>query len=297
MAGNHEASSHLWELYYGGWVAPNIYYMGAANVVRLGPLRIAGMSGIWKGHDYRRPHHERLPFGQDDVKTFYHVRELDVRKLLQLRTQVDIGISHDWPRAVERHGDQDHLFRMKPFFKQESLDGTLGNPAAQYVMDRLRPPYWFSAHMHVKFSAVRKYDSAPAAEPAAAEPASSSAGGPVESIAAAAAAPQTNNNPDEISLDLDDEAEDAAAQPPTEDAAGSSSSKAETPSGIEGVSAEVLAQLPASFARPQAQAHKERTVPGQPVPPTINQHRGTLPGARQVPPRPEVPAALRGPAV
>ena len=95
IAGNHEAASYLWELYYGGWVAPNIYYLGAANIVRLGPLRIAGLSGIWKGHDYRRPHHERLPFSSDNVKSFYHVREVDVRKLLQVRTQVDIGLSHD----------------------------------------------------------------------------------------------------------------------------------------------------------------------------------------------------------
>ncbi|KAK3903880.1 lariat debranching enzyme, C-terminal domain-containing protein [Staphylotrichum tortipilum] len=148
VAGNHEASSHLWELYYGGWVAPNIYYMGAANVLRLGPLRIAGMSGIWKGFDYRKPHHERLPFSADDVKSFYHVREVDVRKLLQLRTQVDVGISHDWPRAIENHGNAKRLWQMKPDFERESHAGTLGSPAAEWVMDRLRPPYWYSAHMH-----------------------------------------------------------------------------------------------------------------------------------------------------
>ena len=117
IAGNHEASSHLWELYYGGWVAPNIYYLGAANVLRFGPLRIAGMSGIWKGHDYRKPHHERLPFNSDDVKSFYHVREVDVRKLLLIQTQVDVGLSHDWPRAIEKHGDSERLFKKKPDFR------------------------------------------------------------------------------------------------------------------------------------------------------------------------------------
>src|SRR4051812_22872000 len=76
VGGNHEASNYLWELYYGGWVAQNIFYMGAANVIRVGPLRIAGMSGIWKGYDYKKPHHERLPYNSDDVKTIYHVREI-----------------------------------------------------------------------------------------------------------------------------------------------------------------------------------------------------------------------------
>lgn len=28
IGGNHEASNHLQELCYGGWAAPNIYYLG-----------------------------------------------------------------------------------------------------------------------------------------------------------------------------------------------------------------------------------------------------------------------------
>jgi lariat debranching enzyme len=126
VGGNHEASNHLWELYYGGWVAPNIYYLGAANVVRLGPLRIAGLSGIWKGYNYNKPHHERLPFNQDDVKSTYHVRELDVRKLLQIGTQVDVGISHDWPRGVEWKGNWQKLFAIKDLFEADARAGTLG---------------------------------------------------------------------------------------------------------------------------------------------------------------------------
>ncbi|MCJ1237148.1 hypothetical protein MMC14_005133 [Varicellaria rhodocarpa] len=157
VGGNHEASNYLFELYYGGWVAPNIYYLGAANVVRFGPLRIASLSGIWKGYNYNKPHFERLPYGQDDIKSIYHVREYDVRKLLQLRTQVDIGISHDWPRGVEWMGDWKALFLKKDLFEADARAGTLGSLAAKYVMDRLRPPHWFSAHLHCKFPAIVDY--------------------------------------------------------------------------------------------------------------------------------------------
>lgn len=31
IGGNHEASNHLQELPYGGWVAPNIYYLGRSS--------------------------------------------------------------------------------------------------------------------------------------------------------------------------------------------------------------------------------------------------------------------------
>lgn len=154
VGGNHEASNYLFELYYGGWVAPNIYYMGAANVLRLGPLRIAGMSGIWKGYSYRKPHHERLPYNESDMRSIYHVRELDVRKLLQIRSQVDIGISHDWPKGIEWKGDWKQLFRFKKHLEEDARNKQLGSVAAQQVLTWLRPKWWFSAHLHCKYAAV-----------------------------------------------------------------------------------------------------------------------------------------------
>lgn len=261
IGGNHEASSHLWELYYGGWVAPNIYYLGAANVIRFGPLRIAALSGIWSGHDYRKPHLERLPFTYSDVKSFYHVREYDVRKLLQIKTQVDIGLSHDWPRGIENHGNSNALFKKKPFFKQESLDGTLGSVAADYVLNRLRPPYWFSAHMHVKFAALKQFvtDSNVATTVAAVQ---------------APEMPASTGNPDEIDLDMDDEDDDndvgnaqgddsTVNQPPlTTEPTPAVADSADT---NDEVSEALKAQLPASFFQKQ----RPKGVPGQPVPDTI----------------------------
>ncbi|KAI0437897.1 lariat debranching enzyme, C-terminal domain-containing protein [Xylaria telfairii] len=256
IAGNHEASAYLWELYYGGWVAPNMYYLGPANVLRFGPLRIAGMSGIWKGFDYRKPHHERLPFNKDDIRSFYHVREIDVRKLLLLREQVDVGLSHDWPRAIEKHGDSNALFRMKPDFRRESKDGSLGNPAAQYVMDRLRPAYWFSAHLHCKFTAIKQYPP-PGAEPTQAEISAD------EALAQPSELEKTAGNPDEI--DLDDESDGASAGD-THDSEPAPPIPQPAPSQV---TDELRAQLPASFAAPAPAPSGPKLNPGQPVPASI----------------------------
>ena len=154
VGGNHEASNHLTELFYGGWVAPNIYYMGAANVLRFGGLRIAGMSGIWKGYDYMVNHYERIPYKPGDERSIYHTRKLDTRKLMEIRTQVDIGISHDWPQGVEWMGDYEQLFKRKKFLEADANKNALGSNAARQVMQHLKPPYWFSAHLHIKYAAM-----------------------------------------------------------------------------------------------------------------------------------------------
>ncbi|KAI1492388.1 lariat debranching enzyme, C-terminal domain-containing protein [Biscogniauxia mediterranea] len=272
IGGNHEAAAHMAELYYGGWVAPNIYYLGAANVLRLGPLRIAGMSGVWKEHYYNTTHEERLPFRRRDVKSFYSVREEDVRKLLLLREPVDIGLSHDWPLGIERLGDSETLLKYKPHFKSEMKSNTLGNPAAEWVMNRLRPAYWFSAHLHTNFTAVKQFD------PPGAPEASEGTGANEEAVAVEQGKPSAN--PDEIDLD---DADDIGANPDEidlEDAEGTEKREEVPAPSTSTVSDELRAQLPASFAKPDNtnNTNNDRPiyanqrpghVPGQPVPPTI----------------------------
>ena len=139
IGGNHEASNYLWELYYGGYVCPNIWYMGHSGVVRFGDLRIGGLSGIFKSGDYRCGHHERPPYKGGDVKSAYHVREFDVFKLRHLQEPVDVFLSHDWPRGIAHYGDKHALFRKKQFLKAEIEDNSLGSPPAEELLHRIKP--------------------------------------------------------------------------------------------------------------------------------------------------------------
>uniref|UniRef100_A0A8C6XIW6 Debranching RNA lariats 1 n=1 Tax=Naja naja TaxID=35670 RepID=A0A8C6XIW6_NAJNA len=157
IGGNHEASNHLQELPYGGWVAPNIYYLGYAGVVRYRGVRIGGLSGIFKGHDYRRGHFEYPPYNQETVRSIYHVRNIEVFKLKQLKQPMDVFLSHDWPRSIYHYGNKTLLLKKKSFFRSEVENNTLGSPAASELLQHLKPSYWFSAHLHVKFAALMQH--------------------------------------------------------------------------------------------------------------------------------------------
>ncbi|CAN0035499.1 unnamed protein product, partial [Discosporangium mesarthrocarpum] len=154
IGGNHEASSYLQELHYGGWVAPKIYFLGFAGVVRVRGVRIGGLTGIFNGRSYSMGRHERPPYSKDTLRSVYYVREMEVYKMAQLTGHMDVVVSHDWPRGIAKYGDKDSLLRFKPYFREEVDNNTLGSPAAEQLLHRLQPDYWFSAHLHCKFAAV-----------------------------------------------------------------------------------------------------------------------------------------------
>lgn len=176
VGGNHEASNYLQELPFGGWVAPNIYYLGYAGCVNVNGLRIGGISGkrckmfhnavvlnkilisgIYKRYSYHRGHYEFPPYTKKTLRSVYHVREFEVFKLLQLSSKIDIFLSHDWPQNIDKYGDNvtaDGLSEMKPHFQEDILNNCLGSPANKKILDHLKPSYWFAGHLHCRFSAV-----------------------------------------------------------------------------------------------------------------------------------------------
>eukprot|EP01025_Chloroclados_australasicus_P055307 TRINITY_DN6665_c0_g1_i2.p1 TRINITY_DN6665_c0_g1~~TRINITY_DN6665_c0_g1_i2.p1 ORF type:complete len:591 (-),score=75.62 TRINITY_DN6665_c0_g1_i2:290-2062(-) len=159
IGGNHEAINHLTELYYGGWVAPNIYFLGFSGVVNFGGIRIGGLSGIYTPTHYHWNHSELPPYEMRELRSSYHLREFDVFKLKQLDASkgMDIFLSHDWPAGITQDGDLQDLLRRKPFIRAEIERNEFGSPPAMELMDYLKPDYWFSAHMHTKFSAMRQH--------------------------------------------------------------------------------------------------------------------------------------------
>ncbi|XP_073838005.1 lariat debranching enzyme [Musca autumnalis] len=158
IGGNHEASNYLQELPYGGWVAPNIYYLGYAGVVRVNGIRIGGLSGIYKGNDYLRGRFEFSPYTENTKRSVYHVRQLEVFRLKQLSGKIDIFMSHDWPKGIYNHGNKEQLARFKPFLREEMDRDQLGSRPCQDLLNLLRPLYWFSAHLHCKFAALVQHN-------------------------------------------------------------------------------------------------------------------------------------------
>jgi len=160
IGGNHEASNYLQELPYGGWVAPNIYYLGYAGVVSVNGVRIAGLSGIYKGYDYCKGRFEKPPYDKSTLRSVFHIRNIDVFRLKQLRNgTLDVVMSHDWPNEIHKYGDTEALLRRKPFFREDIDKGELGSKPAQELLHILQPKFWFSAHLHVKFPAIVQHKS------------------------------------------------------------------------------------------------------------------------------------------
>ena len=154
IGGNHESSNYMWELAHGGWVAPNMYYLGLAGVVNFGGIRIGGLSGIYKSHDFYKGHFEVPPFNERTIRSVYHTRNFEVFQMKQVRRHIDVFMTHDWPNHITDFGDRKKLVRFKPYLYSDIEKGELGSPFTEQLLYSMKPSYWFAAHLHCKFVAL-----------------------------------------------------------------------------------------------------------------------------------------------
>ncbi|KAJ1985303.1 lariat debranching enzyme [Dimargaris verticillata] len=215
IGGNHEVSSYLTELHHGGWAAKNVFFMGNAGVVRYNGVRIGGLSGVYYPDDYNKGHFEYPPYDRSTLRSVYHTRYFDVLKLLQIRQPLDCFISHDWPRGITDYGRTKTLLKQKPFFKEDIDKGKLGNPASQLLLQHLQPNHWFSAHLHVKYTAqVPHQNTERHSELSSYRQVQSSILNPQSPVANPT---QTPLNPEALNLDIDLDSSDSESVISTKD--------------------------------------------------------------------------------
>lgn len=161
IGGNHESMRHLMQLPHGGYLAPNIYYIGFSGVFWYRGVRIGGLSGIYNDSDYKhgysRPswkYIETHGLWRRHVRNLYHITQEDVDPLMALKTPVDVMASHDWPQYAADYGDTEQLLRCKPYFKVDMETKRLGNPLAWNILQHNKPHWWLSAHLHVYHEAI-----------------------------------------------------------------------------------------------------------------------------------------------
>lgn len=150
IGGNHEPYGWLERLEPGAQLAPNCAWIGRAARLRLGGMRVAGLSGVHVEGRERVPRPPPERFGTTSNKAWIHFTEDDVEGLLGGGDPVDVLIVHDWPEGVIAPEDR-HLFTQA---RRASRPVAVGNPYARLLVDLLKPALVLCGHLHQPYRSV-----------------------------------------------------------------------------------------------------------------------------------------------
>ncbi|MBT5030012.1 hypothetical protein HON03_01980 [archaeon] len=135
IGGNHESWGFLNDHKDGGFLAPNIYFLGRAGTLEVRDKKIGGLTGIYS------PKHYESDFPSIPCYNHAYYRKSDLEKLS--RNKLDILLTHDWavPKALI-----DISLEVNPFIFDENL-----NPPTLNLVNKVSPSYVFSGHRHAFF--------------------------------------------------------------------------------------------------------------------------------------------------
>jgi len=140
IGGNHEAWSVLKEHRNGGFICPEVYFLGRANVIDVNGVKIGGLTGIFNRKHYRNPLPEQPGY---DWK-FY--REEDVKKLeqrIEEEGRVDVLLLHDWVKPYSAIEVQEES-QVPVLLKRSAV----ASPTL-CVVQRYHPQHLFMGHRHI----------------------------------------------------------------------------------------------------------------------------------------------------
>ena len=153
VGGNHESSDFLYLLPFGGWLAPDVFYVGRASSLLVGDVTISSISGLYKQDFYYEKVNEKYPIRSgDDLQKCYHIRAFSDFQLLGL-DNTKIMLSHDWPSGIPKEYGGSYLQRRKNTLIESDQKNTFGLDKGLEMIEKFKPSIWFASHHHVYFRA------------------------------------------------------------------------------------------------------------------------------------------------
>ncbi len=131
--GNHEPWGHLGEHAEGGFLSPNVYYLGRAGSLVINGITIAGLTGLFSPKHYR----SELPAEPCDEWKYY--REKDIARLEGINP--DVLLLHDWIRPYSAVAVEEEVGVPSSFKKNAVVSPTFP------LIQRTSPQFVFMGHL------------------------------------------------------------------------------------------------------------------------------------------------------
>lgn len=147
IGGNNESTDIIFQLPFGGWITPDVYFAGRASQIYFGDLLITCTSGVYNVKNYWKKVYEHFPVRKKECYSVNHTRAFSNFQVYGL-TQLNIFVTHDWPSGIPK------MFRdiiPKKSLVDSDDSNDFGMQDYRKILEKKQPKYWFAAHHHIKF--------------------------------------------------------------------------------------------------------------------------------------------------